>query len=51
LDLVEIRINPELVRANQVRGLAGAGQKLRSLIGPLVEMRFAMPPRDVLAQT
>jgi nucleoside-diphosphate-sugar epimerase len=46
---MEIRVDPEFVRANGVRRLVGSTAKLQSLIGAVTEIPLAATLRDMLA--
>jgi GDP-6-deoxy-D-talose 4-dehydrogenase len=45
---IEIDVDPQLVRASEVRRLVGSSRKLNSLIGPVAEIPLAATLRDML---
>ncbi len=47
---IEIAVNPQLVRANEIRRLVGCPQKLESLIGSVPELPFTTTLHDMLEQ-
>ena len=48
---MEIRVNPQLVRASEVHRLLGSPRKLTSLIGPVAEIPLSATLRDMLQGT
>jgi GDP-D-mannose dehydratase len=46
---MDIRVNAQFVRANEVRRLVGSPRKLESLIGTVAEIPLTKTLRDTLA--
>lgn len=47
---LEIRVNPQLVRARELHRLVGSPEKLISLVGPVEDIPLATTLRDMLTQ-
>jgi hypothetical protein len=47
---IEVRVNPAFVRPNEPRRIVGSAERLRSVIGPLLDVPLTRTLEDMLAE-